>query len=396
MRSSLAGMFGLSVLPVQELFARSSSAPEKSGVTIKDIKIYHFKKAVFARVISSEGISGWGECDAANKPYIEQHVETRIKPYFVGKDPFNSDGLWHDAYLREIETGMSGIHPGTLAGIDNALWDLKGKLVNLPAHKLMGGNGKTKIQVYASYGRDGDNGKMTPAEMASIAAGFVNEGYKAVKVRLQIRQFNVNPYPDDNFKVVEAVRKAVGDDIVLFVDFNNGYTPAEAIVQVNRMYEKLNITAVEEPVFQQDYQGLRQVVDAVDIPVLAGEHEYTKWMFKDLLQVANVDVFNTDVILCGLSECQKIASMAHAFGKQIMVHNAKPTLATAASVQLLASINNAANFQEYAGKREHQGYGSLQDLFENYFEFADGFITVPSHPGLGLVVNEKAMEKNKI
>ena len=120
-------------------------------------------------------------------------------------------------------------------------------------------------------------------------------------------------------------------------------------------------------------------------------------MMKDLITLANVDIINADVIKCGgLTECRKTAALAHAFGKQIMVHNAKPTLATAASLQLLGSIPNGARFQEYAGKREDQGYGPLLALFDNYFEFEDGFLKLPKEPGLGLVVNEKAMEKNGV
>jgi L-alanine-DL-glutamate epimerase-like enolase superfamily enzyme len=164
-----------------------------------------------------------------------------------------------------------------------------------------------------------------------------------------------------------------------------------------RLYEHFQIAALEEPVFQQDYTGLRQVVDALDIPVMAGEHEYNKWMMKDLITIANVDLINADVTLCGgITECRKTASMAHAFGKQIMVHNAKPTLATAASLQLLASIPNGARFQEYAGKRLDQGYGPLYRLFDNYFEYEDGFLKVPQEPGLGLIVNEQEMEQGKL
>ena len=118
---------------------------------------------------------------------------------------------------------------------------------------------------------------------------------------------------------------------------------------------------------------------------------------KDLITIANVDIINADVIKCGgITDCRKTAAMAHAFGKQIMVHNAKPTLATAASLHLLASIPNGGRFQEYAGDRRDQGYGHVLDLFDNYFEFEDGFLKVPETPGLGLIVNEKAMEKGKL
>ena len=108
------------------------------------------------------------------------------------------------------------------------------------------------------------------------------------------------------------------------IDFNNGYLPADAIVISKRTIDDFNVYAIEEPVFQQDYQGLRQVVDALDVPVMAGEHEYNKWMMKDLITMANVDYINADVIKCGgITECRKVAALAHAFGKQIILTNVR-------------------------------------------------------------------------
>lgn len=392
-RYSMLGTAGLAA-PISHLKGNQKVEAAPDDIKITDVKGYHFKKAHFVKIETDAGISGWGESDGANKKFSNLYIQKQLKKYVVGRDPFDSEGIWHEAYLKGMEAGIAGIHPGALAGIDNALWDLKGKILNKPVHKLLGGNGLDKIQVYGSYGRNQKGRYETPAEMAKRAAGYVEKGYKAVKARMQIRQENVNPYPDDIFECVREIRKAIGDNIRLMVDFNNGYTPAEATVMGKKLYEHFNIAALEEPVFQQDYTGLRQVVDALDIPVMAGEHEYNKWMMKDLITIANVDIINADVIKCGgITDCRKTAAIAHAFGKQIMVHNAKPTLATAASIQLLASIPNGARFQEYAGDRIDQGYGSLYDLFDNYFDFKDGYLEVPKLPGLGLIVNEKAMDK---
>lgn len=371
------------------------TSKDKSGVTITGLQVYEFKKAAFVKISSSERINGWGECDGSNRRFAKDYLEKELSQYIVGKDPFHSEAIWHEAYLKGLETGIGGLHPGSLAGVDNALWDLKGKLLGVPAWKLLGGNGKEKIHVYGSFSRSKGDGLMTPKEMADTAASFISQGYKAIKARMAIRQENVNPYPDDVYECIREIRTAIGEDILLMVDYNNGYLPADAIVMSKRIIDDFNVYAIEEPVFQQDYAGLREVVDALDVPVMAGEHEYNKWMMKDLMLQTNVDYINADVVKSGLTECRKTAAMAHAFGKQIMVHNAKPTLATAASLQLLASIPNGANFQEYAGKRIDQGYGSLLDLFENYFHFEDGYLYLTSEPGLGLVVNEKAMEKER-
>ena len=371
----------------------SNKTAAPTGVKISDVKGYYFKKAHFVKIETDSGISGWGESDGANKLFTSSYIRKQLREYIIGRDPFDSEGIWHDTYMLGIEAGTSGIHPGAICGIDNALWDLKGKLLGMPVHKLLGGNGKERVQVYGSYGRFRDGRYDSPEEMARRAMEFVDQGYQAVKARMQIRQENVNPYPDDVYQVVAAIRAAIGDDILLYIDFNNGYTPAEATMLGLKLYEHFNIAALEEPVFQQDYSGLGQVAQDLPIPVMAGEHEYNKWMVRDLLTIGKVDIVNLDVIKCGgLTECRKSAAMVHAFGKQVMVHNAKPTLATAASLNLLTSIPNGTRFQEYAGKRLPE-YAQLYELFENYFEFKEGYLYLTGEPGLGLVVNEKAMEK---
>lgn len=397
-RKDFLRLLGLGTLGSLLPQVATAHLPEKpDDVRITGVECYRFKKANFVKVTTNTGVSGWGESDGSNRDFTDLYIEKELKKYVLGKNPFDSEGIWMEAYLKGLETGMSGLHPGSLAGIDNAIWDLKGKMLGLPVHQLLGGNGKQRIQVYGSYGRDkGGYDYRSPQEMARIAANFVEQGYKAVKARMQIRQENVNPYPDDTFACVKAIRQAIGDDIRLFIDFNNGYTPAEATMMGKKLYEHFNIAALEEPVFQQDYEGLRQVVQDLDIPVMAGEHEYSSWMIKELLAETGIDLVNIDVIKCGgITDCKKAAAIAHVFGKQVMVHNSKPTLGTAASLQLLASIPNAAHFQEYAGKRESEGYGSLLGLFDNYFRFADGYLEVPQEPGLGLLVNEKAMEAGR-
>ena len=258
---SLAGRETSAPPPLPTAPASAPTLPP-GEVKITDVRAYRFRKACFIKVETDAGVSGWGEADGSTKKMTPAYVDEYLKQHYVDRDPFASEGCWRDAYLRELEMGMSGLHPGSLAGIDNAVWDLKGKLLGVPVHRLLGGNGRDRIRVYGSN--------------------------------------------------------------------------------------------------------------------------------------AGVDVVNLDVIKCGrITECKKAAAVVHVFGKQVMVHNAKPTLATAASLQLLASIPNVANYQEYAGRRLDQGYDELVPLFDNYFTFRDGFLEVPQTPGLGLSVNEEAMERLK-
>lgn len=378
----------------KQAFPANETGKLKGQIKITDVKTYVFDKATFVKIETDAGISGWGEADHDYPKLVLSVIEEICKKEVIGRDPFDSEHIWTRMYFVGEDAGFSGLLPGSIAGVDNALWDLKGKLLNLPVHKISGGSGIDKVRVYGSFGRGSGKSQKKADEMAKIAADYVQQGYKTVKARMQIRQLNVDPDPDDTFEVIKMVRQAIGDDIELFVDFNNGYTPAKAISLSLKLYEQLNVAAIEEPVSMQNYPGLRQVVDALPIPVMAGEHEFNKWQIKDLITIGNPDFINLDLIKsAGFTDCRKSAAIAHVFDKYIMTHNTRPTLATAASLQLIASIPNAARVQEYAGQRIEMG---LSDLFENAIEFTNGYLSVPKIPGLGLIINEAQMEKNKL
>jgi L-alanine-DL-glutamate epimerase-like enolase superfamily enzyme len=369
-------------------------APAQSGVTITGVEAYAFKNAFFVEIETSAGTSGWGEGDHEYPAVMVKLIDEEFRQILIGQDPFDSEYLWYRCFFRGLEGGNTGLIPGTIAAIDNALWDLKGRLLKRPVHQVLGGSGATRFRTYYSYGRASDAGFKSPDDMARIAAEAVAQGYRTVKARMQIRELNKNPEGDFTFKCIAAIRKTIGDDIELFVDFNNGYTASKAIEEGLRLYERLNVKVIEEPVSNHDYAGLRQVVEALPCDVNAGEHEYNKWQFRDLILHGNPDTLNLDVIKCaGLTECRKVAALGQCFEKEIMVHNTRPTLATAASLQLCASLTNAARVQEYSGTRLDMG---LAPLFQNGLDFRDGYLHVPTTPGLGLEVNKTEMRKRRL
>lgn len=392
--TAAASLTGGAFLP-GKLTAGATAQIPTGQVKITNVKPYVFKKATFVKIETDAGISGWGEADHDYPKLTADVVGEICKKELIGQDPFNSEYLWHTIFFKGEDAGSTGLLPGALAGVDNALWDLKGKLLNLPVNKISGGFNIEKVRVYGSFAAGEDpKTRKSPDEMAKTAIDFVSQGYTTIKARMQIRQLNIDPIDDDTFRIIAAIRKAVGDEIEIFVDYNNGFTPAKAISITRKLVEHFNIEAVEEPVTYHDYHGLRQVVEAVEIPVMAGEHEFNRFQMRELITVGNPAFINADLIkAAGFSECRKIAYMAHAFDKFVMTHNTRPTLATAASLQLVASIPNAARVQEYAGTRIEMG---LANLFENNIEFDNGFLIVPTNPGLGLIVNEKEMEKNKL
>lgn len=376
--------------PAPPTLADPPAAPQ---VKITSIKAYALDEATFVKIETDAGVSGWGEADHDNPSLTRRIIERVCAPMLIGRDPWQTEYFWQQLIFKAEDIGGSGLLPGSISGIDNALWDIKGKLTGLPVYKLLGGANVDKIRLYGSFGRGKDEGGAlrTADEMAAMAAGFVQQGYLAVKARMQIRQLNIDPDPDSTYEIIRAVRKAIGDDIQLFVDFNNGYTPARAIMMARKLFEQFNIAIVEEPVTYNNYRDLAQVVEALDIPVAAGEHEYNRWQMRELIVEGKVDIVNTDIIKAGgITENRRIAALAQAFDRPIMAHNTRPTLMSAASLHFLASIPNAGRFQEFAGFRPSMG---LDGLFENALEFKDGHIMIPQIPGIGLIANEKAIIK---
>jgi galactonate dehydratase len=393
-RKSFIRTLGLSsiALATSPVFAQSSSSSaNRSGVKITDVKTYAPDSATYVKIETDAGISGWGEGDHFETSINARIINSILKPKLIGQDPFDSEHLWTQMFFEGFEGGNTGFVPGAVAGVDNALWDLKGRLLNMPVSKLLGAGGVSKVEVYGSYGRKKGKGFKSNDEMVKEGMAFVEQGYKTIKARMQLYDRGRNPPFHFTYDCIKAIRQAIGDQVDLFVDFNNGYTAGKAIELGLKLYEHFNVKVIEEPVSSMDYPGLRQVVEALPCDVNAGEHEYNKWQFRDLITTGNPDCLNLDVIKCaGLTECKKIAGMAHAFEKEIMVHNTRPTLATAASLNLIGSISNAAKVQEFSGMRPEL---NLSQFFHNSLKFENGFLYVPDAPGLGLEVNEKEMNR---
>ncbi|GAB5476104.1 MAG: galactonate dehydratase [Maribacter sp.] len=364
-----------------------------ANVKIEAVEAFLLKRALFVKITADNGVSGWGE--ASNK-FPRTTIELTTKEMgkrIIGMRPFDTEPIWNLLFFKAIDSGPNGIMLGAMAGIDNALWDLKGQLLQKPVYELLGGPYTTKIKAYASFGR-GSSEPMSPLECAKQAETFVDQGYRAVKIRMQIRQLNINPNPDPSEETVKAIRDAIGYDIPLFYDANNGYSPYRAIQIGKKLYEKYDIASMEEPVAEHNFKAIAQVSEALDVPVTAGEHEFTRWMFRDLITIGKVDIINPDFFKSGgVTEGRKIASLASAFSIPVMCHNVRPTLATAAAYHIIASIHNRSEFQEYGG--EHKEWG-LQKYFKNNLLLKNGHVELSNEPGFGLVPDEKAIERDAI
>jgi D-galactarolactone cycloisomerase len=292
-------------------------------------------------------------------------------------------------YTRLRDHGQKGVVIEGLSGIDIALWDIKGKHFGVPVHRLMGGPLRTEVEAYATglYRRKaGDPLRY----LAEEAAGYVAEGFKAVKLKVG---FGV----EQDAAVTHAVRDAIGSDTVLMVDANHAYD-AIAAIRLGRMIERHEIGWFEEPVPPEDIAGYQAVKAALSIPVAGGECEFTRFGFRDLLASRAIDIIQPDTCAAGgLSECKKIADMAEAFGVRYNPHVWGTGIAIAASLQLLAvlpthtptSLSPLEPLLEF-DRTEHP---IRQSLLVQPIEHTNGIVRIPDGPGLGIEVNRDMLAR---
>lgn len=387
----LAGMAPLLLTPGARA-AETMLVGARRQVRIAKVEAFAVPRAVFVKVTADDGSFGWGEAGHSGGLHVARLINDTIDDLAENQDVFDHEPTWARIFYEIDELGPGGIASQALAGVDCALWDLRGRLLRQPVWALLGGRFRSSFPLYGSFSRDAGGGRyLSPDACGERAAALVEEGFRAIKVRLAIREENANPDPDPAIPTVAAVRKAIGPDIALYVDANNGYTAARAIQVGRRLQDEFGVSVFEEPVAAYQYPAMAQVADQLDLEVAAGEHEYTRWAFRDLILNGRPDVLNPDVSkLGGLTDGRKVAALSEVFDRPISVHNARPTLLTAAHAHFVASCQKAGRPQEHPGTRR---LSELWQFFHNRLVPADGMLAVPDTPGLGLEVNEAAVRK---
>ena len=379
---TLAG-FASPAISLAKPFQSLSNDTQFKNLTITKVSTFIIPRAIFVKVETNAGITGWGECSPNSRKTMETLIHQELSPLVEGQNPFNVEPLWDQMYWQNHDLGPSGALPYAIAGIDLALWDIMGKALNVPVYQLLGGQYRKEIMTYG--GIPLNNGKVPLKEAIERALALVEKGFKVIKLRMQIREYNLDPIPDATIPYYRAIREALPDDVELFVDPNEGYTGARAIA-VGRQLQEYGMKYFESPCPLENHRDTAEVVRALDIPVLAGEKCYTRWQFRDLILEANPDMIQPDVIKAGgITEVKKIADLGHVFFKPVVLHNTKPTLGTAAALHLMASIPNAGPFIEFV---EPELYGPVLSVFDEPIRMTSGKLQLPTGPGLGLTPNE--------
>ena len=340
----------------------------------------------FVRVYTDEGLVGIGECFRRQPQVVKTLVDTTLKPALLGKDPVDTEVRWREMVAAGSASDMGGAVYCAIAGLDIALWDLKGKALGVPIYKLLGGKSRDKIRMYASSMRR----DMTPAEEAKRAASFVDAGYSAYKLHSAVPGGIDHP-ADQTIDTVSEVRAAVGDDIEILVDVNGAFSTHHAL-ELGRALEDLGVFHFEEPRPHYDLEGLAAIADTLDIPIASGEMIYTHWEYRDLMLRGRIDIVQPDIVkVPGFTEFQRIVALASAFGKPITVHNTQPTISTVAHLHACAAYANIPYAQEY--NIEPTSIRDEWPILKQPLQVNYGYLDVPEGPGLGVELDEDMVQR---
>ncbi len=347
---------------------------------------YSTRSAMLVEIVTDDGVSGFGE--AYGPTTSRAIVDELYKPRLLGCDPLDRQVIWETLYNALRDTGRTGLPITALSAVDIALWDVTGKALGLPIHKLLGGPFRTQLRGYAT----GLYRRRVPdhaAALAEEAAGYVEEGFRTLKLKVG---FGL----DDDVRAVRAIREAIGDDVRLAIDANHAYDAMQAI-RLGRLVEPYDIHWFEEPVVPEDVDGYVQVKQALPFAIAGGEAAYTRYGFRDLITRRAVDILQPDICACGgFSEAVKIATLASTWGVTYYPHVWGSSVGLFASLQLAASLPPnplALRPTEPLFELDRTPNPLRDELAANPPTRNRDTIEVPTGPGLGLEIDRDALTR---
>ena len=342
------------------------------------------------KIETDEGITGWGEgYVGARGDFVRQLFGDLL----IGADPLNRNALWQGMFNRVYNGNNAGGFGGSaISAVDIALWDIAGKAAGQSVSDLLGGRIRDKVAVYATglYYTEGE----FPTRLLDEATMYVELGFKGMKTKI-----GGLPIAEDVQRVA-AIRRAIGDDIRLMVDANQAY-PASTAIRIGNELAAYDITWFEEPVNAKDVDAYLQVQAAVPMPVAGGENLRTRYEFKDFFARRAYDIAQPDVVNAGgITEMRNIAMTANSYGILVNPHVWGSPVMIAASLHLASTIPPCPPAyephpyeQEPVMEFDRTPSGIREGITVEPFDQQDGFITVPTAPGLGVEIDEDAVRR---
>ena len=347
------------------------------------MQTFTFHGWLLVEIFTDDGHVGVG--NAALAPQVTKEViDLYLRPLLIGQDPWDIERLWQHMYRKTMAFGRKGIGMVAISAVDIALWDLLGKSANQPVYRLLGGRTKNRIPVYASrlY-------SVELSELAAEAKRYKDEGYEAMKLRFGWGPSDGARGMQRNVALVRTVRESVGDEIDVMADAYMGWT-LDYAKRMLPLLEPFHLRWLEEPVIPDDIQGYAELKKNNRTPIAGGEHEFTLYGFRELLEARAVDYIQFDTNrVGGLTQARKIAALAESYSVPVIphagqIHNYHVVMASFNSPMaeyfpvVDVEVGNELFWYIFDGEPHAKG-GSI-DLDENT-------------PGLGLKINEAGLKE---
>ncbi len=340
---------------------------------------------LFLKITTDNGTTGWGE------PVVEGRADTvkaaveEMKSYLIGKDARHIEDIWQTLYRGGFYRG-GPVLMSAIAGIDQALWDIKGKALGVPVYELLGGAVRDTMKIYGWIGGD------KPSQVVEGAVKRMDDGFLAVKMNAcpEMEWIDTPKKIEEAVAVIASVREAIGYDKGLGIDFHGRVHKGMAKAFMREL-DFLKPMFIEEPVLSENFEAFSTLAQYTSAPVATGERLFSRWDFKRLFEQGAVDIIQPDVSHAGgITEVKKIAAMAEAYDVALAPHCPLGPVSFAAALHIDFSCINAFIQESSIGIHYNEGY-DLLDYLSNpeIFTIKDGSIVRPVLPGLGVEINEE-------
>ncbi|USZ77375.1 galactonate dehydratase [Halorussus vallis] len=345
---------------------------------------------LFLKVTTSDGTVGWGEPVVEGRAKtVRAAVEELMDNYLIGEDPLPIEKHWQTMYRGGFYRG-GPVLMSAIAGIDQALWDIKGKHFGAPVYELLGGRARERIRVYQWIGGD------RPADVGDAAKEKVDAGFTALKMNAtsELRFVDTPAAVESAVDRLAQVREAVGDEVDIGVDFH-GRVPKPMAKRLVKALEPYEPFFVEEPVLPEHNDALPDIAAHTTTPIATGERMYSRWDFKEVFESGAVDVIQPDLSHAGgITEVKKIASMAEAYDVAVAPHCPLGPIALASCVQVDACSPNTL-IQEQSLDIHYNETSDVLDYLADpdVFDYHEGYIEMPTDPGLGIEIDEETVRE---
>jgi L-rhamnonate dehydratase len=347
---------------------------------------FTFHGWLIVEIFTADGHVGIG--NAALAPHVtKQVIDAYLKPLLLGRDPWETEFLWQHMYRKTMAFGRKGIAMVAISAVDIALWDLLGKSARQPVYRLLGGRTKPRIPVYASrlYSVPLD-------ELAAEAKRYKDEGYQAMKLRFGWGPSDGAEGMQHNIALVRTVRETVGDGIDVMADAYMGWT-LDYAKRMLPLLEPFHLRWLEEPVIPDDIQGYTELKSYGRVPIAGGEHEFTLYGFRQLLEAHALDYIQFDTNrVGGITQARKIAALAEAYGVPVIPHAGQMH-----NYHVVMASLNSPMAEYFPIVDVEVGNELFWYIFSGEPKAKKGFIDLDENvPGLGLTINEKALEQFEV